>query len=152
MMIAIYRLGAHIVLPGIDATQLKTGSNNGGILGLIDSFSGGAFNNASIFALGIMPYISASIFMQLMTVLVPRFQKMQKEGDSGRKKNYPVHPLSYSRCYHPAGISLCYLSQGHDRTNRWYDAGLFSIQFLVDHSGCINSRNLICNVDGRKDH
>jgi preprotein translocase subunit SecY len=53
---------------------------------LIDAFSGGAFNQASIFALGIMPYISASIFMQLMTVLVPRFQKMQKEGESGRKK------------------------------------------------------------------
>jgi preprotein translocase subunit SecY len=86
MMIAIYRLGSHIVLPGIDATELKAGQNNGGILGLIDAFSGGAFNNASIFALGIMPYISASIFMQLMTVLVPRFQKMQKEGDSGRKK------------------------------------------------------------------
>ena len=86
MMIAIYRVGSHIVLPGIDATELKGGADNTGILGLIDAFSGGAFNNASIFALGIMPYISASIFMQLMTVLVPRFQKMQKEGDSGRKK------------------------------------------------------------------
>ncbi|MBI5856974.1 MAG: preprotein translocase subunit SecY [Sphingobacteriales bacterium] len=86
MMIAIYRVGSHIVLPGIDATEMKTGANSDGILGLIDAFSGGAFNNASIFALGIMPYISASIFMQLMTVLVPRFQKMQKEGDSGRKK------------------------------------------------------------------
>ncbi len=87
MMIAVYRVGSHIVLPGIDPTALKAseGSSNG-ILGLIDAFSGGAFNNASIFALGIMPYISASIFMQLMTVLVPRFQKMQKEGDSGRKK------------------------------------------------------------------
>ena len=87
MMIAIYRLGSHIVLPGIDPNKIDTGGNNStGILGLIDAFSGGAFNNASIFALGIMPYISASIFMQLMTVLVPRFQKMQKEGESGRKK------------------------------------------------------------------
>lgn len=86
MMIAIYRIGSHIVLPGIDPSKLNDGSSNSGILGLIDTFSGGAFNNASIFALGIMPYISASIFMQLMTVLVPRFQKMQKEGDSGRKK------------------------------------------------------------------
>jgi preprotein translocase subunit SecY len=86
MLIVIYRVGVHIVLPGIDPTQLKTGGNSNGILGLIDAFSGGAFNQASIFALGIMPYISASIFMQLMTVLVPRFQKMQKEGDSGRKK------------------------------------------------------------------
>lgn len=87
MMIAIYRLGAHIVLPGIDPNEMaKVDDNSTGILGLIDAFSGGAFNQASIFALGIMPYISASIFMQLMTVLVPRFQKMQKEGESGRKK------------------------------------------------------------------
>lgn len=86
ILIAIYRLGSHIVLPGIDANELKTGQSSNGILGLIDAFSGGAFSHASIFALGIMPYISASIFMQLMTVLVPRFQKMQKEGESGRKK------------------------------------------------------------------
>lgn len=87
MMIVVYRLGSHIVLPGIDPNKIDTGSDsNTGILGLINAFSGGAFNNASIFALGIMPYISASIFMQLMTVLVPRFQKMQKEGESGRKK------------------------------------------------------------------
>jgi preprotein translocase subunit SecY len=87
MLIVVYRVGTHIVLPGINPTLMTTGSNsNNGILGLIDAFSGGAFHQASIFALGIMPYISASIFMQLMTVLVPRFQKMQKEGDSGRKK------------------------------------------------------------------
>ncbi len=87
MMITIYRLGAHIVLPGINPTHMDSaGANSTGILGLIDAFSGGAFNQASIFALGIMPYISASIFIQLMTVLVPRFQKMQKEGESGRKK------------------------------------------------------------------
>jgi preprotein translocase subunit SecY len=86
MMIAIYRLGSHIVLPGINPNEIQSSKDSTGILGLIDAFSGGAFNNASIFALGIMPYISASIFMQLMTVLVPRFQKMQKEGESGRKK------------------------------------------------------------------
>ena len=86
LLIAVYRVGTHIVLPGIDPDLLATGQNNSGILGLIDAFSGGAFNQASIFALGIMPYISASIFMQLMTVLVPRFQKMQKEGETGRKK------------------------------------------------------------------
>ncbi|MBL7748818.1 MAG: preprotein translocase subunit SecY [Chitinophagaceae bacterium] len=87
MMIAIYRVGSHIVLPGIDPNAMTNGGEgNTGILGLIDAFSGGSFSNASIFALGIMPYISASIFMQLMTVLVPSFQKMQKEGESGRKK------------------------------------------------------------------
>ena len=84
--IAIYRLGTHIALPGIDPTKLPTGSGGTGILGLIDAFAGGAFSQASILALGIMPYISASIFMQLMTILYPPFQKLQKEGDSGRKK------------------------------------------------------------------
>ena len=87
LLIVIYRVGTFIVLPGIDPTLMEASAENStGILGLINAFSGGAFNQASIFALGIMPYISASIFMQLMTVLVPRFQKMQKEGDSGRKK------------------------------------------------------------------
>ena len=87
MLILVYRVGTHIVLPGIDPNRLsELAANNKGILGMINMFAGGAFNQASIFALGIMPYISASIFMQLMTVLVPQFQKMQKEGDSGRKK------------------------------------------------------------------
>ncbi|HEX2534518.1 MAG TPA: preprotein translocase subunit SecY [Chitinophagaceae bacterium] len=88
LLILIYRIGAHIVLPGIDPTALRqlSETSSGGILGLIDTFAGGAFSQASIFAIGIMPYISASIFMQLMTVLVPQFQKMQKEGESGRKK------------------------------------------------------------------
>jgi len=88
VLIFIYRIGSHIVLPGIDpngiAAQMKDSKK--GILGLIDTFAGGAFSQASIFALGIMPYISASIFIQLMTVLVPQMQKLQKEGDSGRKK------------------------------------------------------------------
>ena len=88
LLVFIYRIGTHIVLPGIDPTQLTKNMSNSknGILGLIDTFAGGAFSQASIFALGIMPYISASIFIQLMTVLVPQFQKMQKEGESGRKK------------------------------------------------------------------
>jgi preprotein translocase subunit SecY len=88
LLIFIYRIGTFIVLPGInpDGLQQLDQSASSGILGLINTFAGGAFSQASIFALGIMPYISASIFMQLMTVLVPRFQKMQKEGESGRKK------------------------------------------------------------------
>ncbi|MGI8951855.1 MAG: preprotein translocase subunit SecY [Chitinophagaceae bacterium] len=88
--IAVYRLGSQIVLPGIDpnilSNSLKNNTNTNGLLGLFDTFAGGAFSHASIFALGIMPYISASIFMQLMTILVPQLQKVQKEGDSGRKK------------------------------------------------------------------
>ena len=88
MLVVVYRIGSHIVLPGINPIILdqQKGTASNGILDMINTFAGGAFNKASIFALGIMPYISASIFMQLMTVLVPKFQKMQKEGDSGRKK------------------------------------------------------------------
>ena len=86
LLIAVYRLGTHIVLPGIDPTKITANGSKGGILGLIDAFAGGAFSQASILALGIMPYISASIFIQLMTILYPPFQKLQKEGESGRKK------------------------------------------------------------------
>ena len=85
----IFRLGSFIVLPGIDATHpdfIDPTRNQSGILGYINSFLGGAFNNASIFALGIMPYISASIIVQLLSFAVPYFQKMQKEGESGRKR------------------------------------------------------------------
>lgn len=87
-IILIYRLGAHIVLPGINPADLSafTQSAQEGLLGMLDLFSGGAFSNASIFALGIMPYISASIVIQLMTLAVPYFQRLQKEGESGRKK------------------------------------------------------------------
>lgn len=85
-LIAVYRLGSYIALPGIDPNKLPTGGSGTGILGLIDAFAGGAFSHASILALGIMPYISASIFMQLMTILYPPFAKLQKEGESGRKK------------------------------------------------------------------
>ncbi|MDB5260940.1 MAG: preprotein translocase subunit SecY [Adhaeribacter sp.] len=82
--IAIFRLGSYVVLPGIDPNRLQ--SNSEGIFGLLDTLLGGAFSNASIFALGIMPYISASIVLQLLTIAVPYFQKLQKEGESGRKK------------------------------------------------------------------
>ncbi len=88
LLIFIYRLGSFIVLPGVDPNKLDalTNSTKSGMLGLLDAFVGGAFHKASILALGIMPYISASIFMQLVTILVPQMQKIQKEGESGRKK------------------------------------------------------------------
>ena len=79
----IFRLGSFVVLPGIDPSKLQTDAS--GIFGLLDTFLGGAFSNASIFALGIMPYISASIVVQLLGVTMPYFQKLQKDGDSGRK-------------------------------------------------------------------
>ncbi len=87
-LLLIYRLGAFVSLPGIDPAQLQNlqSQTSGGLLGLINMFSGGAFGQASIFALGIMPYISASIVIQLMGIAVPYFQRLQKEGESGRRK------------------------------------------------------------------
>ena len=88
LFVLIYRFGSFVVLPGIDPTALTAlrAQTAGGLMALLDMFSGGAFSNASIFALGIMPYISASIVVQLLTIAVPYFQKMQKEGESGRQK------------------------------------------------------------------
>ena len=87
-LIAIYRFGSFVVLPGIDPSYLGALQQQGseGLMGLLNMFSGGAFSNASIFALGIMPYISASIVVQLLGIAVPYFQKLQREGESGRNK------------------------------------------------------------------
>ncbi|HAN18432.1 MAG: preprotein translocase subunit SecY [Bacteroidetes bacterium GWC2_33_15] len=87
-ILLIYRLGSYIVLPGIDPSQLTAlkSQTSDGVLGLLNMFSGGAFANASIFALGIMPYISASIVIQLLGIAIPYFQRMQREGESGRRK------------------------------------------------------------------
>lgn len=88
LFIVIYRFGCHVVLPGISPSDLEAMRNftNSGLMQLLDMFSGGAFSEASIFALGIMPYITASIVIQLMGMVVPSFQKMQREGESGRTK------------------------------------------------------------------
>ena len=87
-LLVIYRLGSFVVLPGIDSAQLANlqSSSSEGLVGLLNMFSGGAFGNASIFALGVMPYISASIVIQLLGIFVPSFRKLQMEGESGRRK------------------------------------------------------------------
>ena len=87
-LILIYRFGSFVTIPGVDPQQLMAlkDQSSSGLLGLLNMFSGGAFSNASIFALGIMPYISASIVIQLLGMAIPYFQKLQKEGESGRKK------------------------------------------------------------------
>ena len=113
VLILVYRVGVHIVLPGLDPNKLDqaaASAGNNGLLGLFDTFAGGAFSHASIFALGVMPYISASIFMQLMTILVPQFQKMQKEGESGRKKiNQWTRYLTVGVTALQAGAYVAYL-------------------------------------------
>lgn len=113
-LVLVYRFGTHIVLPGIDPLlleQVKNSNKNAGLLGLFDTFAGGAFSQASILALGIMPYISASIFMQLMTILVPQLQKIQKEGESGRKKiNQWTRYLTVIVTAFQAGAYIAYLN------------------------------------------
>ena len=112
--VLLYRLGNHIALPGMDpnaieAAQRATKSN--GLLGIFDMFAGGGFSQASILALGIMPYISASIFMQLMTILVPQLQKVQKEGESGRNKiNQWTRYLTVIVTVFQAGAYVAYLN------------------------------------------
>ena len=88
LLLVVYRLGCFVVVPGIDPTQLANleAQTSEGLLGLLNMFSGGAFGNASIFALGVMPYISASIVIQLLGMMIPYFQKLQREGESGRRK------------------------------------------------------------------
>jgi preprotein translocase subunit SecY len=115
--VLIYRLGTYVVLPGIDPTQLEriTEQGSGGILGIVNLFAGGAFSRASVFALGIMPYISASIAIQLLTLAIPYFQKLQKEGESGRRqinqytRLFTIAVTLVSRC------GLCDLSAQRSR-------------------------------------
>ncbi|NKI33209.1 preprotein translocase subunit SecY [Croceivirga thetidis] len=100
-LLLVYRFGAQVVLPGIDTAQLANLASNAGdgILGLLNAFTGGAFANASVFALGIMPYISASIVVQLMSIAIPYLQKLDKEGESGRKtKNQITRWLTIAIC------------------------------------------------------
>ena len=87
-MLAVYRLGGHIPTPGINALRLEQffEQNQGTVFGFIDLFSGGMFRRLTIFALGIMPYITASIILQLLTVVIPTLEKLQKEGELGRRK------------------------------------------------------------------
>jgi preprotein translocase subunit SecY len=86
LFLLIYRIGCHVVLPGVNPDALASAGEKEGLLGMINMFSGGSFSRSAIFALGVMPYISASIVVQLLGIAVPAFQKMQKEGESGRKK------------------------------------------------------------------
>ena len=88
LLLLVYRLGSFVVVPGIDPTQLANlqSQTSEGLMGLLNMFSGGAFGNASIFALGVMPYISASIVIQLLGIMIPYFQRLQREGESGRRK------------------------------------------------------------------
>lgn len=111
----VYRIGAHIPVPGIDATQLAKlfQQQQGGILGMFNMFSGGALQRFTVFALGIMPYISASIIMQLMTVVVPTLETLKKEGESGRRKitQFTRYGTVFLALFQSFGIAIALESQ-----------------------------------------
>jgi preprotein translocase subunit SecY len=112
----VYRIGTHIPVPGIDPAELQKlfDSQSGGILGMFNMFSGGALERASVFALGIMPYISASIIVQLLTVVSPQLEALKKEGESGRKKitQYTRYGTVFLAVFQALGISIALESQG----------------------------------------
>ena len=124
-ILAIYRLGCFVVIPGVDPAQLSAlqDQTSDGLLGLLNMFTGGAFSQASIFALGIMPYISASIVIQLLGMAIPYFQKLQKEGESGRKKiNQYTRYLTIVICLFqaPAYVSQFALAGVADPSVLWW--------------------------------
>jgi len=136
-LVLTYRVANHIVLPGINPNlldQAKLNASRTGLLGLFDTFAGGGFTQASVVALGIMPYISASIFMQLMTILVPQLQKVQKEGESGRKKiNQWTRYLTIIVTAFQAGAYIQYLTnpQGGYAQAILLDKTLFTFTTIV---------------------
>lgn len=126
LFITVFRLGSAIVLPGVNPQRLNL--NPQGLLGLLDTFLGGAFSKASIFALGIMPYISASIAIQLLTLALPYFQKMQKEGESGRKKLNQITRIL--TIFVTAVQALTYIRTTIPADSLFIDRGLFTISSL----------------------
>ena len=114
--LVVFRIGSYIPVPGIDPEQLRQlfDSQSGGILGMFDMFSGGALSRASVFALGIMPYISASIIVQLMTAVSPQLEALKKEGEAGRRKitQYTRYGTVFLALFQSLGISIALESQG----------------------------------------
>lgn len=142
-LLLVYRFGAQVVLPGIDASQLGAlaGKTEDGLLGLLNAFTGGAFANASVFALGIMPYISASIVVQLMGIAIPYLQKLQKEGESGRRKiNQITRWLTIAICLVQAPsylASLPALGIPQSAFLMGYDTTFWISSVIILVTGCI---------------
>ena len=138
----VFRLGSYVVLPGVNPDLLDQSS--GGLFGLMDAFLGGAFSRAAIFGLGIMPYISASIVIQLLTVAVPYFQKLQKEGDSGRKKITQITRVL--TIFITLGQSVAYLSTAVPPEAIMIDRTFFTISSMV----LLTSGTIFCMWLGEK--
>jgi len=146
--LVVFRVGAHIPVPGIDPVQLAAlfNQNRVGILGMFNMFSGGALSRFTIFALGIMPYISASIIMQLLTVVSPQLEVLKKEGESGRRKitQYTRYGTLVLATFQALGIAIALESQAR----LVIDPGLFQIYYRCD----LGHRHNVSDVARRADN
>ena len=128
LLLLIYRVGSFIVLPGIDPSLMRTKTQDG-ILGLLNMFAGGSFSRASVFALGVMPYISASIVVQLFGIVIPYFQRLQKEGESGRKKVNQI--TRYLTIFITAGQAIGYVKTQVPPEAIMVNSFLFSLSSIL---------------------
>lgn len=128
LLLLIYRVGSFIVLPGVDPSLINTQKSQDGILGLLNMFAGGSFSRASVFALGVMPYISASIVVQLFGIVIPYFQRLQKEGESGRKKVNQI--TRYLTIIITAGQAIGYIKTQVPQEAIMISQGLFTISSI----------------------
>jgi hypothetical protein len=153
-LLAVYRVGVHVPTPGIDGAALKSffDSMQGTIFGVVNMFTGGALEQLSVFALGIMPYISASIILQLLTVVIPHLEQLKKEGQQGQKKNNPVHAL-WDRCaeYHSRVYDRGRVGK-HALAHRVRRSIQSRLGFSVDDGHHPHRRNRFHHVAGRADH
>lgn len=128
LLLLIYRVGSFIVLPGVDPSLINLKKSQDGILGLLNMFAGGSFSRASVFALGVMPYISASIVVQLFGIVIPYFQRLQKEGESGRKKVNQI--TRYLTIIITAGQAIGYIKTQVPQEAIMISQGLFTISSI----------------------
>ena len=147
-LLVVYRIGAHIPTPGINSIALAElfARAQGTILGFFDMFSGGALSRLTIFALGIMPYISSSIIIQLMTIVSPYLARLKKEGEQGQKKNHTIHSLWNRSIEHDSGFWNC-SGTGSNEEPKWrpYCSGA---GLVVQNDDCFdtNSGDLFFDV------
>ncbi|BCZ44119.1 protein translocase subunit SecY [Clostridium gelidum] len=139
LLVAVFRMGSHIPLPGINSDYLKSLASSGGLLGFYDMISGGAFSRSSILALGVMPYINASIIVQLLTVAIPQLEQLSKEGQNGRKKiqnatRYVAFAISFVLAY---GIFATISSSGATRDLQIMQKAIVIFALVVGSTFCM---------------
>ena len=153
-LLIVYRIGVHIPVPGVDAVALASFFDRarGTLLGLFDMFSGGAFEQMSVFALGIMPYISASIILQLLTVTVPHLERLSKEGEQGRKKITQYTRYGTIVAEHYSGVRHRGGTGKHECPRGRSGGDQCRLGIPIDDRGDTHCRDRIYHVARRADH